>query len=122
MNTVEFLPEMLTEFLCLLHPLCNIHLRKEGLRRSRCVLTANYHIDGIAFFINLDIYSWSQLRIIKNPLRPSSRPPSMGEAFIGRIWNRGRELSDLLVYGFENERVGRDSRNSLTSLFDISSR
>jgi hypothetical protein len=73
MNTIEFLTESFAEFLCLFHPLCNIHLRKEGLRRSRCVLTANYHIDGIAFFINLDIYSWSQLRI-----KTSSVSPFMG--------------------------------------------
>ena len=61
MNTIDFLAEQLAEFLCLLHPLCDIHVRKDGLWWSRYLLTANHHIDGIAILINLNIDTWSQL-------------------------------------------------------------
>ena len=76
MNTIEFLTESFAEFLCLFHPLCDIHFRKNGLWRSRYVLTANHHIDGIAFLIDLNIDTWSQLAVIKTP----SVSPSMGRA------------------------------------------
>ena len=65
MDTIEFLAKLLAEFLCLLHTLCDIHLRQDWpCRRCRNTLIGNHHIDRIACsLLYLDIDTRRQLAV-----------------------------------------------------------